>query len=108
MESRQAAAWISIPRFSPFSRAAGQDHALAVRLYEWHGALAAACFGTMHHFEVLVRNAIDAELGKGQPDTPLTQTWLLDFDVLRPDGVKQLIVAVPCRISGPFGPTLER
>jgi hypothetical protein len=43
---------------------------------------------------VLVRNAIDGELGKGHPDTPLPHTWLLDFDVLRPDGVKQVIVAV--------------
>jgi len=94
MDSQQVAAWISTSRFSPFMDAAGQDRARAVTLYEWHGELAAACFGTMHHFEVLVRNAIDAELGKGHPDTPLTHTWLLDFDVLRPDGVKQVIVAV--------------
>jgi hypothetical protein len=62
-------------------------------LYEWHGELAAACFGTMHHFEVLMRNAIDDELGNGHPETPLTHTWLLDFDVIRPDGIKQVIVA---------------
>jgi hypothetical protein len=37
----------------------------------------------MHHFEVLIPNAIDDELGKGHP-TPVTHTWLLDFDVLRP------------------------
>jgi hypothetical protein len=48
----------------------------------------------MHHLEVLVRNAIDAELGTGDPEQPLAHTWLLDFDVLRPDGVKQVIVAV--------------
>jgi hypothetical protein len=64
-----------------------------VTLYERHGELAAACFGTMHHFEVLMRNAIDDGLGKGHPDAPLTQPGLLDFDVLRPDGVKQVIVA---------------
>jgi hypothetical protein len=48
----------------------------------------------MRDFEILVRNAIDTELGHGQPDAPLTRTWLMDFDVLRPDGVKQVIVAV--------------
>jgi hypothetical protein len=94
MDPKQLAAWISTPRLAPFMDAAGHDPARAEALYEWHGELAAACFGTMHHFEVLVRNAIDAELGKGHPEEPLTQTWLLDFDVLRPDGVKQVIVAV--------------
>jgi hypothetical protein len=94
MDSRQLIHWISRPRFAPFLEASGNDPARALALYEWHGQLASACFGAMHHFEVLVRNAIDAELGKGHADEPLKQTWLLDFDILRPDGVKQVIVAV--------------
>jgi hypothetical protein len=94
MDSQQIEAWISTPRFAPFLRAAAGDHARAIALYEWHAEIAAASFETMHHFEILVRNAIDAKLGEGQNETPLTQTWLLDFDVLRPDGVKQVIIAV--------------
>jgi hypothetical protein len=94
MDSQQIEAWISSPRFAPFLRAAAGNRALAVALYEWHAEVGAACFATMHHLEILVRNAIDAELGNGQNETPLTQTWLLDFDVLRPDGVKQVIFAV--------------
>jgi hypothetical protein len=93
MDSGQVSAWISVPRLAPFVEAVGGDRERALALYEWHGELAAACFGAMHHFEVLVRNAIDSELGRGDPESPLTATWLLDFDTLRPDGVKQVIVA---------------
>lgn len=48
----------------------------------------------IHHFEVLLRNAIDGVLGEAQPQRPLKETWLMDFDVLQPDGIKQVIVAV--------------
>ncbi len=48
----------------------------------------------VHHFEVLLRNAIDSVLGDGQPQAPIKDTWLMDFDVLQPDGVKQVIVSV--------------
>jgi len=56
-----------------------------VALYEWHAALSVASFGLLHHFEVLVRNAIDHALGAGQPQTPIKDTWLLDFETLQPD-----------------------
>jgi hypothetical protein len=93
MDSEQASKWISATRFAPFMEAAGGDREQALALYEWHGALAATCFGAMHHFEVLVRNAIDGELGREDPESPMTETWLLDFEILRVDGVKQVIVA---------------
>lgn len=51
-------------------------------------------FRTIHYFEVLVRNAIDGALGAGQPQEPLRDTWLLDFETLQPNGVKQVIVAI--------------
>lgn len=57
-------------------------------------ALSAACFAAIHGFEVLIRNAIDAELGKDQPQTPIRDTWLMDFSILQPNGVKQVIIAV--------------
>jgi hypothetical protein len=94
MNERQASAWISDARLSPFLAEAGGDRERAVVLYEWHARLGSACFATLQHFEVLLRNAIDAELGRDQPQAPIEQTWLLDFGVLRAKGVKQVIVAV--------------
>lgn len=43
---------------------------------------------------MLLRNTIDGTLGTEQPQEPLRDTWMLDFDVLQPNGVKQVIVAV--------------
>jgi hypothetical protein len=94
MDVKQAAVWISDARFQPFLAEANGDHVRAVALYEWHVRLAAACFATIHGFEVLIRNAIDAELGRDQPQTPIRDTWLMDFSILQPNGVKQVIVAV--------------
>jgi hypothetical protein len=93
MNDEQASAWISAARLEPFLEATG-DFGSAVRLYEWHAGLAAAAFQLVHHFEVLLRNAIDAALGKGQPQEPLRDTWLMDFNTLQPGGIKQVIVAV--------------
>lgn len=94
MEPQQASAWLSAARFEPFLVATDGDHLRAVALYDWHAETAAACFGMIHHFEVLLRNAIDGVLGEDQPQQPLKETWLMDFDVLQPDGIKQVIVAV--------------
>lgn len=94
MESERIAERISAPRLRPFLDPSGGDLTAALALYEWHAQLSAACFHTMHHVEVLLRNAIDGQLGKDHPDEPLTETWLMDFAVLRPDAVKQVITAV--------------
>lgn len=85
MDPEQANTWLSAPRFEPFLSAAEGNHVRAVALYDWHAEIAAACFGTIHHFEVLLRNAIDGVLGENQPQQPLKDTWLMDFDVLQPD-----------------------
>lgn len=94
MDEQQAHAWLSAARFEPFLTAAGGDQARATALYDWHAEIAAACFGMVHHFEVLLRNAIDGVLGDDQPQDPIRDTWLMDFGILQPDGVKQVIVAV--------------
>lgn len=94
MNALQATAWLSDARFAPFLAEAQGDHEHAVAIYDWHARLSAACFATIQGFEVLVRNAIDIQLGRGQPQTPLRDTWLLDFNTLQPNGVKQVIVAV--------------
>jgi hypothetical protein len=93
-EDERVRRWVSGPRFSSFERAAGGDQQRADALYRWHATLAGAYFATFHHFEVLVRNAVDECLGDGQPQTPLRETWLMDFGVLQPNGIKQVIVAV--------------
>ena len=94
MEEQQACAWLSEPRYARFLAAAGGDHERAVALYEWHVDLSVASFGLIHRFEVLLRNAIDGVLGEGQPQAPIKDTWLLDFETLQPDGIKQVIVAI--------------
>ena len=86
--------WISEERLYPFLRAVEGDEAAAIALYDWHAELLAASFGVMHHFEVLVRNAIDRQRGDGQPQTQLKDTWLLDFQILQPGAIKQVIIAV--------------
>jgi hypothetical protein len=94
MDAQQTSVWISEPRFRPFLDATGGNHQAAVALYTWHAEVAAACFEVIHHFEVVVRNSIDATLGEGQPEAPLKNTWLMDFDTLLPGGIKQVIAAV--------------
>lgn len=94
MNEQQARAWLSEARYARFRDACGGGHRSAVDLYEQHAVLSMASFGLIHHFEVLVRNAIDAELGQGQPQTPIKGTWLCDFDVLRPDGIRQVVSAI--------------
>jgi hypothetical protein len=70
------------------------DHRRAVAIYEWHVRLSAACFATINVFEVLLRNAVDRQLGMDQPQMPIRETWLMDFNTLQPNGVKAVIVAV--------------
>jgi hypothetical protein len=67
---QQALAWLSEPRYARFLNAAGGDHERAMALYEWHAELTVASFGLIHHFEVLLRNAVDEVLGASQPQTP--------------------------------------
>ena len=94
MDELQAAEWLSDQRFQPFLDEAEGDHSRAVEIYEWHLRLSAACFATINGFEILLRNAIDRQLGVDQPQTPIRETWLMDFNMLEPNGVKQVIVAV--------------
>jgi len=94
MNEQQARSWLSEPRYERFRAVSGGDHASAIDLYEWHAVLSMACFGLIHHFEVLVRNAIDTTLGRGQPQQPIGHTWILDFDLLRPAGIRQVVNAM--------------
>lgn len=73
MNEQQACSWLSEARYARFREACGGDHASAVDLYEWHAVLGMAAFGLIHHFEVLLRNAIDSALEKGQPEIPFME-----------------------------------
>lgn len=94
MDAEQALRWLSEPRLRPFLDAQAGDLARAVELHAWHARLSVEVFGLVQAFEILLRNAVDGTLGADQPQTPLRDTWVLDFDVLQPNGVKQVITAV--------------
>jgi hypothetical protein len=90
MNSAQISAWISDPRFDPFLDAADGAATDALDVYMWHAKLVGASFITLHHFEVLLRNAVDRRLGHGQPIAPLHDTWLLDDQILSPAGLEKV------------------
>jgi len=91
-------AWISPLRFKPFLAATAGDHARAVTLYEWNAQLAGALLETFAHTEVLVRNAIHAQLRAGRPANAL-RSWLLDPDVLGEVELKR-VEEVVARLKG--------
>jgi len=72
-------AWVSPERFAEYEEAAGGDPDLASRLYEWNAEVSAALFEVIHHFEVLLRNAIVEKLAANAqapsmvPGSPWTQ-----------------------------------
>jgi Abi-like protein len=55
-------AWVSPERFAQYEQAANGDPDLASQLYEWNARAAAALFEIIHHFEVLLRNAIVSQI----------------------------------------------
>ena len=70
--------WLSPERFAEYLAAAGEDVELASRLYEWNASASAALFEIIHHFEVLLRNAIVLQLEKDGPSPALPpgSPWL--------------------------------
>lgn len=82
MKPTQATSWLTDARFAPYLTAASGDHEAAVALYIWNARISAAIFETLHHVEVLLRNAIDAQFLPVNPaDTP-QNTWLEDPAIL--------------------------
>ena len=71
-------AWLSPDRFAQYERAAEGDPDLASRLYEWNAQAASALFEIIHHFEVLLRNAIVRQLAAGgrSPATIPGSPWV--------------------------------
>jgi hypothetical protein len=90
MDADKTRAWISAERFAPFLERAAGDPALAFDLYLWHARISGASLTTLHHFEVALRNAIDRQLGTGQPQTGIEQSWLLDPETLSAYGIAKV------------------
>jgi hypothetical protein len=74
----------------PFLERGAGAPALAFDLYLWHARISGASLTTLHHFEVALRNAIDRQLGTGQPQTRIEQSWLLDPETLSAYGIAKV------------------
>jgi hypothetical protein len=82
MQPSQAEKWITDARFAPYLAHAGGDHAVAVALYVWNARISAAMFETLHHVEVLLRNAVDERFMPINPSAGAGATWLTDPAIL--------------------------
>lgn len=82
MQPSQAERWITDARFAPYLTHAGGDHAVAVALYVWNARISAAMFETLHHVEVLLRNAVDERFTPINPSAAAGATWLTDPAIL--------------------------
>jgi hypothetical protein len=82
--------WLTVARFEPYLAEADGDHDHAVALYVWNARVSAACFETLHHTEVLLRNTIDAQFAPVIAAAPPAETWLKDPKILNPDSRKRV------------------
>ncbi|MDH3050081.1 hypothetical protein QEN42_09365, partial [Gordonia alkanivorans] len=53
---------LTATRLAPYLLESQGDEALALELYAWNAAMAAACMETLAYVEVMLRNAVDREL----------------------------------------------
>jgi hypothetical protein len=60
----------------------GDDHERAIALYLWNAQVSAAMFETLHHVEVALRNAIDAQFAPVIALATVSSTWLRDPEIL--------------------------
>jgi hypothetical protein len=61
MQPTQATTWITEARFVPYLEEAGGEDEKALTLYVWNARISAAAFEALHHVEVILRNAVDAQ-----------------------------------------------
>ncbi len=82
MKPTQATRWITEARFAPYLAEANDDHERAIALYVWNARVSAAMFETLHHVEVALRNAIDAQFAPVVASAAVSSTWLHDPAIL--------------------------
>jgi hypothetical protein len=98
MQPSQAEKWITAPRFAPYIAEADGDHGKAVELYVWNARISAAMFETLHHVEVILRNAIDSQFAPIDAGAAPRETWLEDPAILN-DASQRRVHETIARIS---------
>jgi len=86
----QATSWLTDARFAPYLTAAAGDHERAVQLYVWNARISAGIFETLHHVEVLLRNAIDSQFPPVNARDSPQNTWLADPTILSDESRKRV------------------
>jgi len=98
MRPEQAERWLSQARFHNFLNATEDDHDLAVALYLWNAEVSTAFLGTLHHLEVLLRNAIDRRFPPSDRNRQVSicgaEVWLTDPGVLEDQGREKVNEAI--------------
>ncbi|MFF5881084.1 hypothetical protein ACIQ9M_34645 [Streptomyces californicus] len=77
-DTRAVIELFSADRLSPYLTACAGDHAAALALYRWNSDIAAAFFEPLGHLEIMLRNALDAQLVAGQQRRGRTADWYTD------------------------------
>ncbi|HEX6687639.1 MAG TPA: hypothetical protein VF085_03115 [Solirubrobacterales bacterium] len=98
MQPSQASKWITAARFASYIAEADGDHGKATALYIWNARISAAMFETLHHVEVILRNAVDSQFAPVDASAAPRETWLED-PVFLNDASRQRIHNTIARIS---------
>jgi hypothetical protein len=98
MQPSQANKWITAARFAPYIAEADGDHGKAVELYGWNARISAAMFETLHHVEVILRNAVDCQFAPVDAGAAPRETWLEDPAILN-DASQRRVHETIARIS---------
>ncbi|MEX0972371.1 MAG: hypothetical protein WDZ46_03835 [Solirubrobacterales bacterium] len=98
MQPSQAKKWVTEARFAPYVATTDGDHDGAVALYAWNARISAAMFETLHHVEVILRNAVDSQFAPVDADVAPRDTWLEDPGILN-DASRQRVRETIARIS---------
>ncbi len=98
MKPAQATRWVTDTRFAPYLTEANGDYERALELYVWNARVSAAMFETLHHVEVILRNAIDAQFEPVVVSAAHTATWLCDSKILN-DTSRRRVEETALRIS---------
>jgi hypothetical protein len=98
MQPSQAKKWITEARFAPYVAKTDGDHDKAVALYAWNARISAAMFETLHHVEVILRNAVNSQFAPADAGAAPRETWLEDPAVLN-DASRRRVHETIARIS---------
>ena len=90
ISTAQAARWLTDARFAPYLAEADDNHDLALELYVWNARISSALFETLHHVEVLLRNAIDAQFVPADAGAAPRDTWLEDTAILTLESLQRI------------------